>query len=97
MLPRLDSEVKHFKMLKRLMEESSSTMGYIISLGESFIKDSHEEMDKSILPKLKEILGGKVPPRVQTCYGMLMWFVLKVTYCSYICNETFKGENNIIE
>lgn len=61
-----------------LMEQSSSAIGYIISLGETFIKDSHDEMDNSILPKLKQILGEEVPPRVRTCYGMLMWFVLKV-------------------
>ena len=62
------------------MEQSSSAMGYIISLGEAFVKDSHDEMDNNILPKVKQILGEKVPPRVRTCYGMLMWFVLKVLY-----------------
>ena len=35
-------------------------------------------MDTEILPKIKEILGEEVPPRVRTCYGMLIWFVLKV-------------------
>lgn len=63
------------------MEKSSSTIGFIIGLGETFTQDSHDEMDAEILPIIKEILGDEVPPRVRTCYGMLIWFVLKV--CMY--------------
>lgn len=63
------------------MEKSSSAIGFIIGLGKTFTQNSHDEMDAEILPTIKEILG-EVPPRVRTCYGMLIWFVLKV--CSYV-------------
>lgn len=63
-LPRIECQVNHFKTLKTVMEESSSSVGYIISLGESFIRDSHDDMDKLILPKIKEIFGEEVPPRI---------------------------------
>ena len=36
--------VNNFKALKTLMEKSSSAIGFIIGLGETFTQDSHDEM-----------------------------------------------------
>ena len=69
--------VNNFKALKTLMEKSSSAIGFIIGLGETFTQDSHDEMGTEICLKSKEILIEEVPPRAQTCYGMLIWFVFK--------------------
>ena len=73
--------VNNFKALRMLMEKSSSAVGFLIGLGETFTRDSHDEMNAEILPTIKEILGEKVPPRVRACYGILIWFVLKVCEC----------------
>ena len=60
------------------MEKCSSSLGYIVSLGEIFVKQGHLDIDKTISPKIKEVLGLNVSPRIHSCYCILMWFVLKV-------------------
>ena len=60
------------------MEKSSSTVGYLISLGKEFIANKTTALDDHILPKVKEMLLGEVIHRVAIGYGVLIWFVLQV-------------------
>lgn len=60
------------------MGKCSSSLGYIVSLGETFVKEGHLDIDDTISPKIKEVFGVNISPRVQSCYCILMWFVLKV-------------------
>ena len=80
--PRIDSSVAEFDELFNLMEKSSSTVGYLISLGNKFIANKTTDLDEEILPKVKVMLQGEVVHRVAIGYGVLIWFVLQV--CLYI-------------
>jgi len=77
-LPQVDCSVSQFITLNQLIKKSSSALGYIVGLGEMFVKEGHLDIDEKISPKIKEVFGSSVSPRVQSCYGILMWFVLKV-------------------
>jgi len=61
------------------MQKSSSALGFIVSLSKQFEERSHNDIDEKISPKLKEIFGENISPRVRSCFSILMWFVLKVS------------------
>ena len=70
--------VTDFDRLHHLMKQSSSAIGFLISLGQRFTEECAECLDEVILPKLDEVLGGNVQPRVRMGYGILLWFVKQV-------------------
>ena len=76
--PRMKCPVTNFDKLHHLMNQSSSAIGFLISLGQRFTKECAECLDNIILPKLDEVLGENVQPRVRMGYGMLLWFVKQV-------------------
>jgi len=71
-----------FEKLNSLMDKLSSSVGYMISLGKIFDQRITNDLDEVILPKLYEILGDNVIPRVCIGYGILIWFVKQV--CCYM-------------
>ena len=77
-MPQIEIKASHFKQLKDVMQKYSAALGFIVSLGNQFEDSSHDDIDKEIAPKLKEILGENISPRVRSCCAILMWFVLKV-------------------
>ena len=75
--PRIDSTISEFDMLYEMMENSSSAVGFLISLGKKFIMNSTKELGEIILPRLK-VLDNTIAPRVNIGYVILIWFVLEV-------------------
>lgn len=83
--PRIDSTISEFDQLHQLMENSSSAVGFLISLGKKFLINSTKDLDEKILPKLKSALeDAAVIPRVYIGYAILIWFVLEVIITSCI-------------
>ena len=76
--PRLQTSMKKFEELTKLMESLSSAAGFMISLGKKFTKEIVADLDSSILPELKKRLGENVLPRTFVGYGILIWFVKQV-------------------
>lgn len=62
--PALDFSMTEYAALPELMEESSSAVGFIISLGVKFLEEGISEMDNKLLPELRSLLAGQVLPRV---------------------------------
>ena len=75
--PRIDSTISQFDKLYEMMENSSSAVGFLISLGKKFMMNSTKELDEIILPRLK-VLEDTIAPRVNIGYAILIWFVLEV-------------------
>ena len=74
--PRIDSIISEFD---KLMKNSSSTVGFLISLGQKFMINGTKDLDDTILPRLKSALDeGTVTPRIHIGYAILIWFVLEV-------------------
>ncbi len=67
-----------FAELSDLYKSASSCMGFCISLGEIFFKEGVFEVDKEIIPMLKEVAGPHISPRVIPSYAILYWFAAKV-------------------
>lgn len=64
--------------LVKLSENSSSVVGFCVSLGEKFFSEGIEEIDQSILPNLVAKAGSGVVSRVIPSYAILYWFCLMV-------------------
>lgn len=71
--------VTDFDRLHHLMKQSSSAVGFLISLGQRFAAKCADDLDNNILPKLDQVLGENVQPRVRMGYGILLWFVKQVS------------------
>lgn len=67
------------------MMESSSSIGFLIGLGKKLVQNSNVDLDEVIMPRLDQIFGDQVFPRVALSYGILLWFTLEVNtnYISY--------------
>jgi len=76
--PRLVSTIKDFDELFKLMENSSSLVGFFISLGKKFVNSKTKDLDEDILPRVQACLGDSAVSRVCIGYSVLMWFVVKV-------------------
>ena len=77
--PRIDSTISEFDKLYEMMKNSSSTVGFLISLGQKFMINGIKDLDDTILPRLKSALDeGTVILRIHIGYAILIWFVLEV-------------------
>jgi len=77
--PRIKSKVQEFDKLYHSMNTSSSSIGFIIGLGNELLEKGAQNLDEIIVPAIDDILGTEVFPRVSLGYGMLLWFALKVS------------------
>ena len=77
-LPCLDISLSRYSKLPDLLENASSNVGFIISLGKKFTEQGIQEMDEHILPQLRELAGHCLLPRVLPSYAILVWFTLQV-------------------
>lgn len=61
-----------------LLDKASSAVGYIIGLGEIFCEIGISDIDKTLLPELRNLIGDHAIPRVLPSYAILLWFTLEV-------------------
>ena len=64
-----------FEELNNLMNTLLSSVGYMISLEKICDQTITKDVDNVILPKLYELFGENVIPRVCIGYGILIWLV----------------------
>ena len=69
-----------YTQLPELMKKASSCIGFAISLGEKFVKEGIQDINKNIFPRLKAMLPEGVWPRVVPGYATLLWFTEQVCY-----------------
>lgn len=76
--PQVDPTMTEYTALPKLMEDSSNSIGFMISLGKKFTDTGIATIDSTIMPKLKKMLPGGVWPRIIPGYASLMWFAGQV-------------------
>ena len=77
--PQINPSLTDYTQLPSLMKESTRSIGYMIKLGTEFTDTGISEVDTTITPKLKKMLGSTWP-RVITGYSTLLWFSFKVSF-----------------
>ena len=80
-LPQLSSSVAEYRELPEIMTEATRSIGFFISLGETFLTEGISDIDATIFPKIKEMLPTGIWTRVLPGYATLLWFTEKV-FCS---------------
>lgn len=78
--PPLSFTFSDYTDINELSKCSSSSIGFCISLGEKFTGEGISEVDSTIIPLLKELMGptANISPRVIPSYAILYWFASKV-------------------
>ena len=73
------NSVMGFAGLHQLMPEASGCIGNVVSLGNKFIEENMAELDRDLVPYLKDTFGTSVLPRVISGYATLLWFTKEVS------------------
>jgi hypothetical protein len=87
-LPQLSMSLAQYMEIVQARKEISSSIGFLISLGNKCFKSGTKEVDETIAPLLHNC-SSSVNPRVIPSYSKLMWFTIQVS--SYIL---FNGQSN---
>lgn len=77
--PCLNVSLLEYTKFSDLLDRALNAVAFAIGLGQRFIEAGIYEMDKDILPELKEVMGDLVLPRVLPSYAILTWFTLEVS------------------
>ena len=80
--PPLSFTFSDYTVINELSKCSSSSIRFCISLGEKFVTEGITEVDDTIIPLLKGLIGptANVSPRVIPSYAILYWFASKVMH-----------------
>jgi hypothetical protein len=67
--PSIDIAMSSYSQLPPLLDQATSAIGLLISLGEAFSRRGIEEMDEKILPKLCSLIAGAIPRVLPYSFG----------------------------